>query len=56
MTLIVQFVQIDWNMGANDAKAAAEHKFQIYDADKGTFLGRTGASWRKFCYLFISEN
>jgi len=41
-------------MGANDAKAAAEHKFQIYDADKGTFLGRTGASWLKITVFYIA--
>ena len=28
-------------------KAGAEHKFQFYDSDKGTFLGRTGGSWGK---------
>ena len=28
-------------------KAAADHKFQMYDAEKGTFLGRTAISWRK---------
>ena len=33
-------------------KAGAEHKFQFYDSDKGTFLGRTGGSWGKFLWLY----
>jgi hypothetical protein len=41
-------------MGSNDAAAAAEHKFQIYDADKGTFLGRTGGSWLKITVFYIA--
>jgi len=35
-------------------KAGAEHKFQFYDSDKGTFLGRTGGSWAKITVFYIA--
>jgi len=35
-------------------KAGAEHKFQFYDSEKGTFLGRTGASWLKITVFYIA--
>jgi len=40
-------------MGEKTA-AGAEHKFQFYDSDKGTFLGRTGASWAKITVFYIA--
>jgi len=35
-------------------KAAADHKFQMYDAEKGTFLGRTAISWLKITLFYIA--
>jgi len=35
-------------------KAGDEHKFQFYDKEKGTFLGRTGGSWLKITVFYIA--